>query len=198
VIRPSYFGNSRFIHALLPPVLLFLCAEIPLNAQGGPPHPEPPHPKQSVAVPMSDSAIVLHMVTRVLEKGDIEAWNSDTYKVTLPGRPIGLKIVGENVAVFVQFTPYPRRNRSGVLVAHGQIFTETPDGKVQYRTVMQAVPLEYDEQLFFFPLGPGKSDDEAHIEIQIEMNRYKSTQVNEFPPGGLLTPELETEPASEQ
>jgi hypothetical protein len=194
VIDSSHFRNSRFIHALLPPVLLFLCVEIPLSAQAGPPHPEPPHPKNSIVVPMSDRAIVLRMVTRVLEKGNIEAWNSDTYKVTFPGRPVGLKIVGENVAVFVQFTPYPRSNKRGVLVAHGQIFTETADGKVQYRTVMQTVPLEYNEQLFFFPLGPGKSDDEAHIEIQIEMNRYNSTEVSELQTGELLTPD----PAPEQ
>jgi hypothetical protein len=121
------------------------------------------------------------MVTRVLEKDDTEAWNSDTYKVTLPGRPIGLKIVGENVAVFVQFTPYPRRNGRGVLVAQGQIFTETPDGGVQCRTMMRTVPLNYDEQIFFFPLGSGESNGEAHIEIQIEMSRYNSTQVSESP-----------------
>lgn len=182
MIRYSHFRNRRILHILLPPVLLFFGAEIQLNAQDGPPPPRPPDPRNFVTAPMRDHAIVLRMITRVLEKGDIEAWNSDTYKVTLPGHPIGLKIVGENVAVFVQFTPYPRRNGRGALVAQGQIFTETPDGGVQCRTVMQTVPLQYDEQLFFFPLGPGESDDEAHIEIQIEMNRYTSTQVNEHPP----------------
>jgi hypothetical protein len=131
---------------------------------------------------MRDRAIELHLVTRVLEKGNIEAWNSDTYKVTIPGHPVGLKIVGENVAVFVHFTPYPRLNRQGILVAQGQIFTETPNGGIQYRTILQTVPLEYGEQVFFFPLGPGKPEDEAHIEIQIEMNRYKEIPVNELPP----------------
>jgi hypothetical protein len=131
---------------------------------------------------MRDRAIVMRMITRVLEKGNIEAWNSDTNKITIPGRPVGLKIVGENVAVFVQFTPYPRRDGRGVLVAQGQIFTETPDGGVQCITMMQTVPLEYGEQVFFFPLGSGKSSDEAHIEIQIEMNRYDETPVNESVP----------------
>jgi hypothetical protein len=181
MISSSHFRSSCLLNIFLPPVLLFFGAKIPLNAQEGF-HPEPPHPGNSVNVPMRDRAIVLRMVTRVLEKGGVEAWNSDTYKVTIPGRPVGLKIVGENVAVFVHFTPYPRPNGRGVLVAQGQIFTEMPEGKIQCRTMMQTVPLEYDEQLFFFPLGPGKSDDEAHIEIQIEMNRYNSTQVSEIPP----------------
>ncbi|MDR0410132.1 MAG: hypothetical protein LBH18_07050 [Spirochaetaceae bacterium] len=133
---------------------------------------------------MRDRAIVLHMVTRVLEKGDSEAWNSDTYKVTVPGRPVGLKIVGENIAVSVQFTPYPSHNRRGInkrgiLVAQGEIFTEMPDGSVQCRTMLRTVPLEYGEQVFFFPLGPGESDDEAYIEIQIEMERYNSVPVTE-------------------
>jgi hypothetical protein len=125
--------------------------------------------------------IELHMVTRVLEKGGVEAWNSDTYRVTAPGRPVGLKIVGENVAVYVQFTPYPRRNRQGVLVAQGQIFTETTEGGLQCRTMLQTVPLEYGEQVFFFPLGSGSSDDEAHIEIQIEMNHYEGLPVTDNP-----------------
>ncbi|MDR2343278.1 MAG: hypothetical protein LBD86_01955 [Spirochaetaceae bacterium] len=189
MISSSYFGRCRFLQAFLPPVLLFFGAEISLNAQEGPHRPAPPHPGNSVAVPMRNGAIMVRMVTRVLEKDGIEAWNSDTYKVTLPGHPVGLKIVGENVAVFVQFTPYPRRSGRGVLVAQGQIFTETPEGEVQCRTIMHTVPLEYDEQLFFFPLGPGKSDDEAHIEIQIEMNRYNSTRVSEVPPETLSPPE---------
>ena len=184
MIRSSHSICSRILHILLPPVLLLLGSKVQLNAQNGPHPPPPPHPRNSVTVPMHDRAIVMRMVTRVLENGDIEAWNSDTYKVTFPGHPIGLKIVGENVAVFVQFTPYPRRNGRGVLVAQGQIFTEAPDGGVHCRTVMQTVPLQYDEQLFFFPLGPGESDDEAHIEIQIEMNRYSSTLVTELPQEG--------------
>jgi hypothetical protein len=163
--------------------MLFFCLKISVNAHDMPPPPPPPHPKAHVSVPMRDRAIVLHMVTRVLEKGDAEAWNSDTYKITIPGRPVGLKIVGENIAVSVQFTPYPRRNGQGVLVAQGQIFTEMPDGNVNYRTVLQTVPLEYGEQVFFFPLGSGESDDEAHIEIQIEMNRYNNIPVTEeLPP----------------
>jgi hypothetical protein len=131
---------------------------------------------------MRDRAIMLHMVTRVLESDNTEAWNSDTYKVTIPGRPVGLKIVGENVAVSVQFTPYQRRNGKAVLVAQGQIFTETPDGAVQCRTMMQTLPLDFGEQVFFFPLGSGRPGDDAHIEIQIEMTRYGEIPVTNVPP----------------
>jgi hypothetical protein len=174
--------KTRYIFCFfLPSFALIFCMKISVNAQDMPPPPVPP-PQTHTMTPMRDRAIVLHMVTRVLEKDDAEAWNSDTYKVTMPGRPIGLKIVGENIAVSVQFTPYPRRNGRGLLVAQGQIFTETPDGGVQCRTMLQTVPLEYGEQVFFFPLGSGKSDDEAHIEIQIEMNRYDSVPVTEAPP----------------
>jgi hypothetical protein len=131
---------------------------------------------------MRDRAVILHMVTRVLEKDNTEAWNSDTYKVTIPGRPVGLKIVGENVAVSVQFTTYRHRNGKGILVAQGQIFTETPDGRVQGRTMMQTLPFDFGERIFFFPLGSGKQEDEAHIEIQIEMMRYEEIPVNSAPP----------------
>jgi hypothetical protein len=175
--------KTRYIFRFfLPSFVLLFCIKISVNAQDIPPPPPPTHAMNPARDPMRERAVVLHMVTRVLEKGDKEAWNSDTYKVTIPGRPIGLKIVGENIVVSVQFTPYPRRNGRGLLVAQGQIFTETPDGGVQCRTILHTVPLEYGEQVFFFPLGSGKSDDEAHIEIQIEMNRFDSVPVTEAPP----------------
>lgn len=171
--------SNYAISALVPSFLLFFCVKIPLSAQDG--RPPPPPPGGGVTAPLRSRAIELHMVTRVLEKDNVEAWNSDTYRVTAPGRPVGLRIVGENVAVYVQFTPYPRRNRQGVLVAQGHIFTETPGGGLQCRTMLQTVPLDYGEQVFFFPLGSGKSDDEAHIEIQIEMNHYEGIPVNNNP-----------------
>ncbi|MDR2097390.1 MAG: hypothetical protein LBP37_02605 [Spirochaetaceae bacterium] len=171
---------------MVPSFLLLFYVKTPLNAQDG--RPPPPRPRNNIAAHIRDRSIELHMVTRVLEKDNTEAWNSDTYKVTTPGHPVGLKIVGENVAVFVQFTPYPRNNGRGILVAQGRIFTGTPGGGVQCRTLLKTVPLQYGEQVFFFPLGPGRSDDEARIEIQIEMNRYSDIPVNEEAPDEADTP----------
>jgi hypothetical protein len=169
--------HRTIIGILLPPLFLFFGAGISLNAQDV----QPPAPEQQnrVAQPLRDRAVVFRIVTRVLEKDNNEAWNSDTYKVTIPGRPVGLKIVGENVAVSVQFTLYQHRNMGSILVAQGQIFTEMPGGGVQCRTIMQTLPFDFGEQVFFFPLGSGDPDYEALIEIQLEMSRYNETTANE-------------------
>ncbi|GHV83944.1 hypothetical protein AGMMS50212_12840 [Spirochaetia bacterium] len=119
--------------------------------------------------------ISLHLITRVLDEGKKEVWNSDSEKLTIPGRPVGLTIVGDNVIVVVQFTPYPRRNGKGTLVAQGQIWVDDPKTGVQYKTTMQTVPLDYGERIFFFPLGSDESSDSPHIEIQLEMSRYKAS-----------------------
>jgi hypothetical protein len=164
---------------MLPPALvLLLCVRNYAGAEGA---AERDLPTPVISM-MRERAVVLRMVTRVLEKDDSEAWFSDSSKVTIPGRPVGIKIVGENVALSVQFTPYPGRNGKGVLVAQGQIWVETSGG-LQYRTMMQTVPLEYGEQVFFFPLGAGGPEDEARIEIQIDMRRYAETPVGESPIG---------------
>ncbi|MDR0382755.1 MAG: hypothetical protein LBH50_02080 [Spirochaetaceae bacterium] len=167
--------KSRMLGALLPPLFLLFGAKFSLNAQDGQP---PPDPQKRITAPMRDRAVMFRIITRVLEKDDTEAWNSDTYKVMLPGRPVGLRIVGENVAVSVQFTLYQRRGSGVLLFAHVQIFTGTSDGGVQYRTMMQTLPIDFGEQIFFFPLGSEDADDEARIEIQLEMSRYDGTSVS--------------------
>jgi hypothetical protein len=160
---------------MLLPLLLFFGARIPLKAQD---EPSPPDPQNRIAPPMRDSAVMFRIITRVLEKDKTEAWNSDTYKVTIPGRPVGLKIVGENIAVSVQFTLYQHPRSGNILVAQGQIFIETLEGGVEGKTIMQILPCDFGERFFFFPLGPGNSDEEAHIEIQLEMTRYDGMSVN--------------------
>jgi hypothetical protein len=172
---PAAPHRSFRILILLSPLFFLFGAGVSLNAQDSP----PPDPQNRIAPPMRDSAVIFRIVTRVLEKDKNEAWNSDTYKVTIPGRPVGLKIVGENIAVSVKFTLYQHHNRGNILVAQGQIFIETPDGGVQGKTMMHILPVDFGEQIFFFPLGPGNSDDEAYIEIQLEMTRYNETPVND-------------------
>jgi hypothetical protein len=167
--------KSRAFFRFLPVLLVFFfCVQGRAVAQK-----EPADPKNPMVHALRDRAIVLHMVTSVLENKDTVVWNSDSYKVTIPGRPVGLKVVGENIAVSVQFTAYPRRNGRGVLVAQGRVWIDVPEQGMQYKTVMQTVPLKYGEQVFFFPLGSGEEPDNARIRIQIEMTRYTETPVNE-------------------
>jgi hypothetical protein len=120
---------------------------------------------------LQDRAVVLDIVARVVEQNQEVVWNSVESKVTIPGRPVMVKLLGANVVVAVQFTPYRRRNGDTVLVAQGQIWVDIPNEGLHYVTTMETIPLEYGEPIYFFPLGAA-SPNEARIELQVEMRPY--------------------------
>jgi hypothetical protein len=117
----------------------------------------------------------------VVEQDQEEVWNSVVNsKVTIPGRPVGIKLIGENIVVMVQFTPYLGLGDKGhnILVAQGQIWVNIPNEGIRYQTTMQTIPLEYGEQIYFFPLGKVTADNEARIEIQLELRPYSEVTGN--------------------
>ncbi|GAB1484802.1 hypothetical protein MASR2M78_36200 [Treponema sp.] len=131
-------------------------------------------PSVNVIPAFRERAVVLDIVARVVERGEAEVWNSENSKVTIPGRPVSLKLVGQNVIVVVQFTPYKRDDGKQVLVAQGQVWVNTKDEGMRYQTTMQTIPLDFGERVYFFPLGPQTGDGNARIEIQLELRPYKS------------------------
>ncbi|MDR0526102.1 MAG: hypothetical protein LBG90_09580 [Spirochaetaceae bacterium] len=147
---------------------------------------------------LKERAVVLNIVARVVEKNQEEVWNSANSKVTIPGRPVGLKLVGANIVVAVQFTPYLREDGHNMLVAQGQIWIDVPNEGIRYQTTLQTIPLAFGELIYFFPLGSvslekGEKSGEARIEIQIQMHPYAAAAVPEEPaPAG----EEKTKPAS--
>ncbi|MDR1400427.1 MAG: hypothetical protein LBJ41_10930 [Treponema sp.] len=137
-----------------------------------------------------EQAIVIDMVARVVENDRKEIWNSASSKVTIPGRSVGLQLVGTNIVVIVQFTPYLKPDGNNVLVAQGQIWIDVPNLGITYQTTMQTIPLEFGEQVYFFPLGTVVSGDEAHIEIQLALRPYLEQESKE------TTPDATTESAT--
>jgi hypothetical protein len=158
-------GNKLFLTGSL----VALLGGIPLPAQE---QNEPSHPLDDVLRLLQDRAVVLDIVARVIDQGEQEVWNETNSKVTIPGRPVGLKIVGTNIIVAVQFTPYLNREGGGILVAQGQIWIEIPNEGVHYETTMQAIPLAFGEAVYFFPLGSEKAENAGRIEIQLALSPY--------------------------
>lgn len=143
---------------------------------------------------LKERAVVLDIVARVVEKNQQEVWNSVNSKVTIPGRPVGLKLVGANIVIAVQFTPYLRQNGNNVLVAQGQIWVDIPNEGIRYQTTLQTIPLDFGEPIYFFPLGSVHAEDEAHIEIQLELHPYSSA-AQALPHGEGNTPHAPASPA---
>jgi hypothetical protein len=122
---------------------------------------------------LKDQAVVLDIDARVVETNQAVVWKEAHQRVTIPGRPVGLKLVGSNVAVAVQFTPYLRAGGQNLLVAQGQIWVEVPKQGIRYQTSIQTIPLDFDEPIYFFPLGSTVADNSARIEIMITLKQYK-------------------------
>jgi hypothetical protein len=121
---------------------------------------------------LRERAVVLNIVARIVEQDEEEIWNSNNSKVTILGRPVSLKLIGENVVVYVQFTPYQQENGRSLLVAQGQIWINVPNEGVRYQTTLQSIPVEFGEQVYFFPLGKVGAANQARIEIQLELHPY--------------------------
>jgi hypothetical protein len=121
---------------------------------------------------LRERAVVVRMVSRIVEQNEQVVWNSEKSRVTMPGRPVGLKLVGTNVLVSVQFTPVLQPYGQHILVAQGQIWINVPGEGMRYHTSIQTIPLEFNEQVFFFPLGSMQERDEASIEIQLVVEPY--------------------------
>jgi hypothetical protein len=115
-------------------------------------------------------AVVMNIDARILDNGEI-VWNETVQKTTIPGRPIEIKMVGENLVVVARFTFI--RNHSGgqkLLVAQGQVWMADPAQGIRYQTSVQTIPLEFNETVCYFPLGPFKPESGASsIEVLLTL-----------------------------
>jgi hypothetical protein len=138
---------------------------------------------------LRDRAVVLDIVARVVEREENEVWNAASSRVTIPGRPVSIKLVGTNVVVLVQFTPYKRDDGRQVLVAQGQVWVNTKDAGMRYQTTMETIPVDFGERVYYFPLGSHKGNNDARIEIQIELKPYQGeTPANDAAPADAKAP----------
>jgi len=112
-------------------------------------------------------AVVMNIDARILEKGEV-TWNETHQKTTIPGRPVEIKLVGENLVVVARFTFI--QNHSGgqkLLVAQGQVFMADPAQGIRYQTSVQTIPMEFNETVYYFPLGSSKPEDGASASIEV-------------------------------
>jgi len=139
-------------------------------------------PLEDVLPVFKNQAVVLDINARVIEQDAQEIWHESHRRVTIPGRPVGIKMVGPNVIVALQFIPYLRRRGQSILVVQGQIWVDVPNQGIRYQTTMQTIPLAFNEPVYFFPLGSGNNPhnpNEAKIEILLTMRPYRDSPATE-------------------
>ena len=133
---------------------------------------------------LRERALVMRCTSRIVEQNTNISWDSEYSKVTLPGRPVAVRLVGSNLVILVQFTPFLRPGGSIVLLAHGQTWINTPEEGISYHTSIQTIPMEFNEEVYFFPLGAIDSGDEARIEIQVIVEPYTENDSERFSDNG--------------
>jgi len=117
--------------------------------------------------------VVMDIDARILENDEV-TWNETHQKVTIPGRPVEIKLIGENLVVVARFTFIQNGNRQKLLVAQGQVWTADPDQGIRYQASVQTIPLEYDETICYFPLGSFKPEEGASsIEVMVTVNPHE-------------------------
>ena len=125
-----------------------------------------------------DQALQLNITAKVLPPGETAVWNSESRKVTLPGRSVAVRLVGQNIRIDVVFTPYQKDDGAVLLVAQGQVWlSEAPNQKTKYLTTIQSIPVSWGEKVLFFPLGlsaglPSEQETFA-IQLEVEILPYK-------------------------
>lgn len=127
-----------------------------------------------------EEALQLNITARVLPAGDQPVYDVRSSKLTIPGRSIAVKMVGENVRVDVVLTPYLADRGEVVLVAQGQVWlSEAPEEAVKYHATIKSLPIELGEKVLFFPLGldaplDGLAETQSFtIQLEIEVLAYK-------------------------
>ena len=132
--------------------------------------------RQGLFLRFTGQAVLLCINARIMERDRVVSWNESHRKVTIPGHPVEIKLVGTNVVVSVQFTPYVRRGGTRkFLVAQGQIWMETPNRGIRYQASMQTIPVRFGEPIYFFPLGPVR-DDTPSIEVILTMYPHEDEE----------------------
>jgi hypothetical protein len=124
-----------------------------------------------------DKALQLQITAKVLPPDEQPVWNSQSKKVTIPGRSVAVRLVGDNIRIDVVFTPYQEEDGNLLLVAQGQVwFSEAPNAKTTYLTTIQSIPVSWGEKVLFFPLGFSKElagTSTFNIQLEVEIYPYK-------------------------
>jgi hypothetical protein len=116
----------------------------------------------------------MNIAARVSETGEEAVWRVESSKRTVPGRSVSVKLVGENIVILADFTPYVDSDASLVLVAQGHVWISPRAGEpLKYLSTLKSIPVRMGEKVLFFPLGvkslEATSDTTYNIELEIEV-----------------------------
>ena len=114
-------------------------------------------------------------------------WQAESSKDTVTGTPVHFKLVGANVAIIVQITPYEQDDGKTVtLLAQGQVWVKPPEGGLSYHTSIDTLSVAYGETVLFFPLGRSPS---GMAPMRIEISVKRAADLQQSPPSQSAAPQ---------
>ena len=128
---------------------------------------------------LMDEALRINIVARILPSDETTDFNVEKSRLTIPGRPVVVQFIGDNIIINAILTPYFKRDGKLVLVAQGQVWfseskTESP---VRYLSSFKSLPISLGEKILFFPLGvpPDLTQNNVfNIALEIEIVPFDS------------------------
>ena len=118
-----------------------------------------------------DKALAVRVHTTVL-RPDAEPWEDRSVKFTIPGTPIGIRLVSSDLIVYIQLTPYQGETGRLMLVTQGQVWIKDASSSVRYQTTLNTFPVAFGEKIWFYPLGiEGKGPAPIAVAITVEAGR---------------------------
>ncbi|MDR2588207.1 MAG: hypothetical protein LBC67_02160 [Spirochaetales bacterium] len=120
-----------------------------------------------------ENALNMNIAARISEAGESAVWNVESNECTVSGRSVSVKLVGKNIVIIAEFTPYVGADNSIVLVAQGQVWIASPEEPLKYLSALTSIPVNLGERVLFFPLGvkslEASADNTYDIELEIKI-----------------------------
>lgn len=127
---------------------------------------------------LADKLLFITTKTQITDIGSGEHWEVEGARATIAGKEVVLRLEGQNLVVFAQFTPYPLEDGGYLMVAQAQVWIGDTEG-VHYNSALQTLTLAIGETVMFFPLGVNNSENIADIQIHIRLDNHQTKQDRE-------------------
>jgi hypothetical protein len=106
-----------------------------------------------------------------------EGWQAESEKYTVLGAPVPFKLIGSNLVIIVQITPFEGDEGKGLtLIAQGQVWVRPPDGGLSYHTSVDKLAVDFGETVLFYPLGLGP---EGRASMRLEISVMRASDLNQ-------------------
>lgn len=130
---------------------------------------------------LMDEALRINIVARILPSDERSNFNVEKSRLTIPGRPVVVQFMGDNIIINAILTPYLKEDGRIILVAQGQVWTTETEPQaekpVRYLSSFKSLPISLGEKVFFFPLGVPQDvtrSDVFSIALEIEIVPFEN------------------------